>query len=554
MSQGLPEVKTTYFPMAGGLDLLTPPISVSPGKCFDSLNYTPQISGGYRRKDGYERYDGRLATPTSANYWFIHITGTGISVGDRIKGQTSGATGRVLQIDGDAYTLGRVVGNFQANENIGVLTDRYWVGDTGDWTDTDHWSWYTGGETGASVPTVLNDVIFDASSFTAGSKTVSIPAGAVAKSLTCTLVSHTPSLVIADTLSVYGNITLGAAISISGFLDIGAPCTLTSATRSVPHILITNNSTLTLADNATATAVTVDAGAALHTNTKNLTSPTFKCGGMATIVATGSTITISTKLTLDNSIVQGALSYLTGGTWDVTGASIDPVYRTSFTSVAVSGATLDAADVSNINGAGNSGITFTAGYTVGVPFTFIGITYIPVTGADGKVWLDRNLGASQVATSASDVLAAGYTYQWGRLADGHQIPASGTTPVLSASDTPLNGGLFIKSTTDWRLPKNDAPWSGGLNNPCPPGWHIPGVSELTALTVAAGISDLSTAYASTLKLSQPNRRDNISGITNIVGGFYWTKDTSGSQAQGYNFAGFGAQERAIGAPIRCIQD
>lgn len=43
--------------------------------------------------------------------------------------------------------------------------------------------------------------------------------------------------------------------------------------------------------------------------------------------------------------------------------------------------------------------------------------YNPVT---GRVWKDRNLGASRVATSVNDVEASGDLYQWGRATDGHE--------------------------------------------------------------------------------------------------------------------------------------
>ena len=47
----------------------------------------------------------------------------------------------------------------------------------------------------------------------------------------------------------------------------------------------------------------------------------------------------------------------------------------------------------------------------------------PVT---GKVWLDRNLGSTQVATSSTDAASYGDLYQWGRAADGHQVRTSAT--------------------------------------------------------------------------------------------------------------------------------
>src|SRR5690554_6304293 len=61
---------------------------------------------------------------------------------------------------------------------------------------------------------------------------------------------------------------------------------------------------------------------------------------------------------------------------------------------------------------------------------------VDVTTTTGKVWMDRNLGASQVATTSTDAAAYGDLYQWGRCFDGHQKRTSGTTITLSATDTP----------------------------------------------------------------------------------------------------------------------
>lgn len=121
---GLPVVQQSYYAMTGGLDLVTPAIEVSPGKLFDSQNYVPEVAGGYRRIYGYERFDGR-PSPSSADYWTLDTAGTsGVSVGDTINGQTSGATGKVLAIVSSGFILGRVTGTFLLGENIrvGVVT------------------------------------------------------------------------------------------------------------------------------------------------------------------------------------------------------------------------------------------------------------------------------------------------------------------------------------------------------------------------------------------------------------------------------------------------
>ena len=41
-----------------GLDLVTTPMLVEPGALIDCLNYEMTDTSGYRRIDGYEKYDG----------------------------------------------------------------------------------------------------------------------------------------------------------------------------------------------------------------------------------------------------------------------------------------------------------------------------------------------------------------------------------------------------------------------------------------------------------------------------------------------------------------
>ncbi len=52
--------------------------------------------------------------------------------------------------------------------------NRYWVNGTGNWDDTQHWSLISGGESGASIPTLNNDVYFDSNSFPSNSNTINV--------------------------------------------------------------------------------------------------------------------------------------------------------------------------------------------------------------------------------------------------------------------------------------------------------------------------------------------------------------------------------------------
>lgn len=117
----MPKVDATYYPMKGGLDLVTPMIARDPGRCLDAQNYEPGVVGGYRRINGFERFDGQTS-PTSATYWTMTATVTGtIAVGDTITGVSSGATGKVLAVSGGNLVLGRVLLVFQVGEVLNIL-------------------------------------------------------------------------------------------------------------------------------------------------------------------------------------------------------------------------------------------------------------------------------------------------------------------------------------------------------------------------------------------------------------------------------------------------
>ena len=109
-----------YYPLGGGLDLLTPAISMPPGKVISCQNYEPQIGGGYRRVAGYQRFSGKTG-PSASDYYLMGITLTGsIANGVTVTGLTSAATGVSLGIYGTNLILGRVTGTFVTGEALQV--------------------------------------------------------------------------------------------------------------------------------------------------------------------------------------------------------------------------------------------------------------------------------------------------------------------------------------------------------------------------------------------------------------------------------------------------
>jgi uncharacterized protein (TIGR02145 family) len=177
----------------------------------------------------------------------------------------------------------------------------------------------------------------------------------------------------------------------------------------------------------------------------------------------------------------------------------------------------------------------------------------------GKTWMDRNLGASQVASSSTDQNAYGDLYQWGRRPDGHQCRTSATTSTLSSIDQPLHGN-FILSPTDWRSPHNNNLWQGinGVNNPCPNGYRVPTETELTTEKNSWSSSNTAGAFNSILKFVKSGSRIPNNASITLNYGYYWssTIDDVNSRARYFDDANSDPHTlvRAHGAAVRCIKE
>jgi hypothetical protein len=117
------QVNQDYVKFGGGLDLVTPVLSLNPGSCLDAVNYEPDVFGGYRRIDGYERFDGR-ASPSAAEYHYMEYSAVNavmpIEVGNLIIGATSGGTGIVCLVEDGALAITKLAGAFISGEGIKI--------------------------------------------------------------------------------------------------------------------------------------------------------------------------------------------------------------------------------------------------------------------------------------------------------------------------------------------------------------------------------------------------------------------------------------------------
>jgi uncharacterized protein (TIGR02145 family) len=205
-----------------------------------------------------------------------------------------------------------------------------------------------------------------------------------------------------------------------------------------------------------------------------------------------------------------------------------------------------AAKGSGDNDAGNAGI---------------GSAYGEVASTTGKVWLDRNLGAT--SNDPANTNSYGDLYQWGRSADGHQLRTSNATPgQLSDWIADESEDVFRTGSSDWLSTANDNLWTGTAaeNNPCPSGFRLPTNAELNQERIALNITNAASAASSLLKLPVAGYRDYSNGTLGNVGsnGDYWSSTVSGTNARFLDFsssnADMGSLDRAHGLSIRCIKD
>ncbi|MBT1701291.1 hypothetical protein KK083_30645 [Fulvivirgaceae bacterium PWU4] len=214
-----------------------------------------------------------------------------------------------------------------------------------------------------------------------------------------------------------------------------------------------------------------------------------------------------------------------------------------------------------------------------VTFTYNGheVTYGIINSSTGRKWLDRNLGATNAPSAFDDYANYGDLFQWGRLADGHQLVTrdglndanihaiNGSTsfnPLQTSSTNTPNHSLFIinwDGPFDWRVPQNNNLWQGvnGINNPCPSGWRVPTAAEWSA----ENLGTISQAYAKLkITLSGLHAGDD-DGFYQSNTGRYWTTtipDPADFWVTHASINGTGTSlsifARANGAACRCIKD
>ncbi len=224
---------------------------------------------------------------------------------------------------------------------------RFWVGGTGNWSDTAHWSDSSGGSSGFSVPVSTDPVTFDSSS---GGGTVTVNQAADCASLTFAGgTGYTGIFAGTFNLTVRGDLTLASTMgtmTYAGTITIaasGGTCALTTATKtwSCPIAIgftgSTNGGTVTLQD------------AFISSTTFNVNKGTFNTANFnMTLKSFTSTTTDVRSITVGTSTI---LLNNSSGSWSMTN---------------VGNLTLSAASSTiNLNGNGSNVFSGGAGMTYG---------------------------------------------------------------------------------------------------------------------------------------------------------------------------------------------
>lgn len=305
----------------------------------------------------------------------------------------------------------------------------YWVGGTGDWDSitTTNWSLTSGGVGGASVPTIADTVIFNASS---GTGTVRVLSGATCLTLTASAITANTKFFGVYPVILTTNATFAAAatydlspLSIE-FQGTVATSVLNNASTTVLD-KVTNNKSSGILSIATSNCncVTFEQNLATTTLTTQLICDYFYLNG-GTFNINASTLTAKYNLQDNGSNTTRALVFTTGtanlGT-NITTTDLTPVYW-SFNSTGMT----------FTRGTGKVVIGSTTAQATDASFTGGGFTYYDVLFQGTKTYI----ADSNTYTGATTF---GFRVTTPAAINHELILVSGTTQTVTAGTFSLVG-------------------------------------------------------------------------------------------------------------------
>jgi hypothetical protein len=344
-------------------------------------------------------------------------------------------------------------------------TVRYWVADSGVWSDaTNHWALTSGGAPGVgNIPTSTTDALFDVNSFTGAGKIVTLDTAGAVKTMTWTGATSSPTFTAGSgsSLTIYGTLTYISAMSTSGNFSLNFYGNASSGMTTTGHALYsavfgdgTSTGTWTLYDSLTTSTITTAGSATLNTN------------GQAVTLSGALTAGASTSLTFGAStITAGGFAF---GSSTVSAASTSLICANSAgCSLTTSGSLVAAV------------VTFSGATGVGNPYVLSGTNTIGTLSVSGdNVYLNVTAGTTQTLGSGglvTNATAGNLTYLQST-SPGTAWNLSkpfGTVSVLRTylKDSHASGGaqwaaglgsIDAGGNTGWQFPGANAPFFGSV--------------------------------------------------------------------------------------------
>ena len=206
-------------------------------------------------------------------------------------------------------------------------------------------------------------------------------------------------------------------------------------------------------------------------------------------------------------------------------------------------------------------------------FVFNDYKYCEAHVADGNIWFDRNLKATQVCKTATDQACYGALYQWGRGSDTHEDRNSSTTEgpigVIEYDGTLKNFVTMDEESEDAPNDWGDNDDDGSIRETawlenehdllsiCPKGWYVPTIDELKQAFLDDNISGVENAMSGVLKLGSAGKRNSLGNKEEDgTAIFYWSSSAFGESADSrFIDSGVGtkSEDRSVGHSIRCIK-
>lgn len=249
------------------------------------------------------------------------------------------------------------------------MANRFWVGGTAAWDATagSKWALTSGGAGGQAVPTAADDVFLDGAS---GAVTVTISGARTCKSLVCTGFTGTLAGTSTPSLTVAGNFTLVAGMTINNgnlvTASISATSAITMAGKTWNGDFIVNGSgaTFTLQDTFRTLGTFQLVAGTLNANNQDVTVGAFSIAGTVTRAVTfGTGLWTLNSSSLTNVLAVASFTNLTftttGSTIIITGSGARTIAGASGSTLTLNNLQTGSALTDLIYGAGNHTVSGT---------------------------------------------------------------------------------------------------------------------------------------------------------------------------------------------------